>query len=379
MKPSEQEGDNEEEAEDEATVCPITQFEPEDGEEVYQLPGQQCTTPSVYNIPALYGWLRSRELQGLKLTDPISRRVIPPEEWEMIKAWMRQHRSGSVPAAPAAPAAAADDDDDDDMQEFIDLVEAEHANNASIDVPDRPFVLTMQGSMDAENGVFQMGLDIEHELAPLLCQIFLQPFLTAPYNPAVTYEETFAAPVRGAAIVPGAAAMGVQRFEWDDLEGLVRQRARLLVTRADFVANLQRMLGPLTDDDDDSVFPQIYLQSFRARGKTYATFNVAWRDISRQTYNTLRRGFRLASNDADAVPRLSGALRGAVETFLEMANALLDHGWETPSDRSAMENTPHVLGFRQAEVLREEETTRGGGAEGPSRHSFIAEYVPSLR
>ena len=347
LKPSEQEGDKEEEAEDEATVCPITQFEPEDGEEVYQLPGQGCTTPSVYNIPALYGWLRSRELQGLKLTDPISRRVIPPEEWEMIKAWMRQHYPDDVteaaaaapppsPPAPGSPIAIGDGGD---------------APFAWLEIASS---FKGPGSYPGTNvySDFNIALKLSAAHYPRLCVLLrhyfsIQRFANTPEYAAYTREMPV---VARQSTADSTAEQRLGNFVED-----VEQHVRDLIRRSrsprygdrllDFTDSLRRSYGPIGTIESGHP-PTIEIPSDH---NSDVLFHVTYENISRQSFDRLARSFAGGNLSVGT----TNFVRTEVFKFLNMITTMVEavyveEGWPRANIAERSDLQHRVLNIEDA-------------------------------
>jgi hypothetical protein len=281
LKPSEQEGDKEEEAEDEEnapSVCPIDREEPAHGEDVYQLPGQTCKNPAVYNIPALYAWLRMQEQQDLDLTDPLTRQKIPPAEWKAIKEWMREHRPGSVaPEHLHLPAPAIGDGGD--------------APFAALEI-ESSFDTTPYPGTDVYSD-FKIALKLSAAHYPRICALLrhyfsIQRFANTPEYLAFTRLMPV---VAGQSAADSTSEQGLETFldrVKEHVETLIRSsNPRYDDSLFDFTDSLRISYGPIGTIESGHP-PKIEILNDH---NSDVTLHVTYENISRQTYDRLAPSF----------------------------------------------------------------------------------------
>lgn len=121
-------------------LCPISQEDLVDGQDVYSFPGSDGKT--AYEIPKLYEYFLHQIRLGRPLKDPTnSNKEAPPEDWAAIQEWMERHHHFE-----------ADDDADEDM-------DADPGSPWSPASPHSPGTLSRSDAMLRLRG--DRGIDIE--------------------------------------------------------------------------------------------------------------------------------------------------------------------------------------------------------------------------
>ena len=76
-------------------VCPISQEDLVEGEDVYSFPGSEGKT--AYEIPKIYEYFVHRALEGEDMINPLnSDQEVPLEDWRAIKKWMDENAREKV-------------------------------------------------------------------------------------------------------------------------------------------------------------------------------------------------------------------------------------------------------------------------------------------